>query len=73
MRWRRSSPGARKTYGLNLIGGIRRDLLKNDMIETRQLAQQMRRDVQELVDMLLSTPNIGSVPWGSAALIGDRP
>ena len=35
----------------------RRDLLK-DMIQTRQLAQQMRRDVQELVDMLLSTPNM---------------
>ena len=32
--------GARKTYGLNLIGGIRRDLLKDDMIQTRQLAQQ---------------------------------
>ncbi|GMW51686.1 formate hydrogenlyase subunit 5 [Klebsiella pneumoniae] len=28
------------------------------MIQTRQLAQQMRRDVQELVDMLLSTPNM---------------
>lgn len=26
--------GARKTYGLNLIGGIRRDLLKEDMIQT---------------------------------------
>ncbi|VEA15686.1 Formate hydrogenlyase subunit 5 [Salmonella enterica subsp. enterica] len=50
--------GAQKTYGLNLIGGIRRDLLKEDMIQTRQLAQQMRRDVQELVDMLLSTPNM---------------
>ncbi|WP_252491708.1 hypothetical protein, partial [Escherichia coli] len=37
--------GARKTYGLNLIGGIRRDLLKDDMIQTRQLAQQMRREV----------------------------
>ena len=32
--------GARKTYGLNLIGGIRRDLLKEDMIQTRQLAQR---------------------------------
>lgn len=50
--------GARKTYGLNLIGGIRRDLLKDDMIQTRQLAQQMRREVQDLVDILLSTPNI---------------
>ncbi|MCF3730347.1 hydrogenase large subunit, partial [Salmonella enterica subsp. enterica serovar Weltevreden] len=49
--------GASKTYGLNLIGGIRRDLIKEDMIQNRQLAHQMRRDVQELVDMLLSTPN----------------
>ena len=47
-----------ETYGLNLIGGIRRDLLKDDMIQTRQLAQQMRREVQELVDVLLSTPNM---------------
>ena len=28
------------------------------MIQTRQLAQQMSSDVQELVDMLLSTPNM---------------
>lgn len=28
------------------------------MIQTRQLAQQMRREVQELVDVLLSTPNM---------------
>ena len=55
--------GARKTYGLNLIGGIRRDLLKDDMIQTRQLAQQMRREVQELVDVLLSTPNMEPVSY----------
>ncbi|MFM2481441.1 NADH-quinone oxidoreductase subunit C [Celerinatantimonas sp. YJH-8] len=50
--------GARKTYGLNLIGGIRRDMLKDDMIATRKLAQEMRQEVQDLVDVLLSTPNI---------------
>ncbi|WP_408625197.1 hydrogenase large subunit [Celerinatantimonas yamalensis] len=50
--------GARKTYGLNLIGGIRRDMLKDDMIATRKLAQEMRREVIDLVDVLLSTPNM---------------
>lgn len=50
--------GARKTYGLNLIGGIRRDILKDDLIATRKLAQTMRREVKELVDVLLSTPNM---------------
>ncbi|AOV95974.1 hydrogenase 3 large subunit [Edwardsiella hoshinae] len=50
--------GARKTYGLNLIGGIRRDMLKADMIATRQLAAEMRAEVKTLVDILFSTPNI---------------
>ncbi|MCH1917936.1 hydrogenase large subunit [Shewanella sp. A3A] len=50
--------GSRKTYGLNLIGGVRRDLLKDDMITTRKLAQEMRREVNDLVDVLLSTPNM---------------
>ncbi|MGY0154796.1 hydrogenase large subunit [Edwardsiella tarda] len=50
--------GARKTYGLNLIGGIRRDMLKADMIATRQLAAEMRAEVKSLIDILFSTPNI---------------
>ncbi len=49
--------GARKTYGMNLIGGIRRDILKDDMIATIALAGGMRRDLNELVDILLSTAN----------------
>ncbi len=49
--------GARKTYGMNLIGGMRRDILKDDMITTIALAGGMRRDLNELVDILLSTPN----------------
>ncbi|UCQ11866.1 hydrogenase large subunit [Edwardsiella tarda] len=50
--------GARKTYGLNLIGGIRRDMLKADMIATLQLAAEMRAEVKALIDILFSTPNI---------------
>ncbi len=49
--------GARKTYGMNLIGGMRRDILKDDMTATIALAGSMRRDLHELVDILLSTPN----------------
>jgi formate hydrogenlyase subunit 5 len=49
--------GARKTYGLNLIGGIRRDILKDDMLQTLRLAAQMRSELVDLVDILLSTPN----------------
>ncbi|MDR7344393.1 formate hydrogenlyase subunit 5 [Pantoea alhagi] len=49
--------GARKTYGMNLIGGLRRDILKQDMIQTIALAGSMRRELNDLVDILLSTPN----------------
>ncbi|WP_454878818.1 hydrogenase large subunit [Serratia inhibens] len=49
--------GARKTYGLNLIGGIRRDILKDDMLQTLRLAAEMRSELNDLVDILLSTPN----------------
>lgn len=49
--------GARKTYGMNLIGGLRRDILKEDMIQTIALAAGMRGELNDLVDILLSTPN----------------
>jgi len=50
--------GARKTYGLNLIGGIRRDILKAQQMKTLQLVHEMRDDVTQLVDMLMNTSNI---------------
>ncbi|RLM23888.1 hydrogenase 3 large subunit [Brenneria alni] len=50
--------GARKTYGLNLIGGIRRDILKDDRLKTIKLIREMRTDIAQLSDMLLNTPNM---------------
>ncbi|PWC24111.1 hydrogenase large subunit [Brenneria nigrifluens DSM 30175 = ATCC 13028] len=50
--------GARKTYGLNLIGGIRRDILKDDRLKTIRLIREMRTEVSQLTDMLLNTPNM---------------
>ncbi len=49
--------GHRKTYGLNLIGGVRRDILKEQRQQTIEICDGLRKDVLELVDMLLSTPN----------------
>ncbi|PWC14471.1 NADH-quinone oxidoreductase subunit C [Brenneria corticis] len=50
--------GARKTYGLNLIGGIRRDILKDDRLKTIRLIREMRGEITQLSDMLLNTPNM---------------
>jgi Ni,Fe-hydrogenase III large subunit/Ni,Fe-hydrogenase III component G len=49
--------GARKTYGLNLIGGVRRDILAEQKVSTLKFLDEMRADVSRLVDELLSTPN----------------
>ncbi len=50
--------GARKTYGMNLIGGVRRDILKEERTQTLQLIAELRKDVNELLDVLYETPNL---------------
>ncbi len=49
--------GARKTYGMNLIGGVRRDILKDERRKTLKLIAELRAEITPLVDMLLATPN----------------
>jgi formate hydrogenlyase subunit 5 len=50
--------GTRKTYGMNLIGGVRRDILKEERTLTLQWLSEMRKEVTDLVGMLLETPYI---------------
>jgi formate hydrogenlyase subunit 5 len=50
--------GTRKTYGMNLIGGVRRDILKDQRIKTLQWIKELRQEVSDLVAMLLDTPFI---------------
>lgn len=49
--------GHRKTYGLNLIGGVRRDILAEQHMQTIKLVEELRTEVQGLLDELMSTPN----------------
>lgn len=60
--------GARKTYGINLIGGVRRDILKQQQVKTLALVAEMRAEFVQLVDMLMSTPNIGQRTQGIGRL-----
>ncbi|PWC36082.1 hydrogenase large subunit [Azospirillum sp. TSO35-2] len=50
--------GARKTYAINLIGGVRRDILGEQQAKTRALVAELRDDVTRLVEMLMSTANV---------------
>ena len=49
--------GARKTYGINLIGGVRRDILGEQKLTTLKYLEELKGDVKNLTDALLSTPN----------------
>lgn len=49
--------GARKTYGLNLIGGIRRDILADARKTTIKLLTEIETEATALVEMLLGTTN----------------
>ncbi|EAS66491.1 hydrogenase large subunit [Photobacterium angustum] len=52
--------GARKTYGMNLIGGVRRDFLKDQRLKGIAMVKEVRKTFSELVEVLLATPNIES-------------
>ena len=60
--------GARKTYGLNLIGGVRRDILDEQKLATIAFVRELRSDVEALVDMLMSTANFESRTAGVGRL-----
>lgn len=60
--------GARKTYGLNLIGGVRRDILEDQKLATISFVHELRNDVEALVDMLVSTANFESRTAGIGRL-----
>jgi formate hydrogenlyase subunit 5 len=49
--------GGRKTYGMNLIGGVRRDILKEERDQVLRLISEMRSDLEELVDIMVNTTN----------------
>ncbi len=50
--------GTRKTYGMNLIGGVRRDILKDQRNQTLKWCAEIRKEVSDLLSILLETPYI---------------
>jgi Ni,Fe-hydrogenase III large subunit len=49
--------GSRKTYAINLIGGVRRDILAEQRVKTLMLIGELRAEVVRLIDVLMSTAN----------------
>ncbi len=47
--------GNRKTYGINIIGGVRRDFLDYRVEEIQKVIKKLKNEFGKLVDLLLST------------------
>jgi formate hydrogenlyase subunit 5 len=60
--------GGRKTYGINLIGGVRRDILKEEREQVLRLVSEMRADLEELLDIMVNTTNFISRTKGVGRL-----
>ena len=60
--------GARKTYAMNLIGGVRRDILGEQKLSTLKLIGELKNEVKRLIDILISTPNFGGRVTGVGRL-----
>jgi len=50
--------GNRKTYGLNLVGGVRRDINEKAKAKIIKFAENMCKELRELMDVLLSMGEI---------------
>jgi Ni,Fe-hydrogenase III component G len=48
--------GSRKTYCLNLIGGVRRDILAEQAAGARKLIAEIREEGKRAIDILMETP-----------------
>lgn len=60
--------GGRKNYGMNLIGGVRRDILKEEREQVLRLVSEVRSELKELLDILLNTTNFISRTQGVGRL-----
>lgn len=60
--------GTRKTYGLNLIGGVRRDILGEQKLETLRIIHEVRDEVQRLKAAAVDAPNFLSRTAGIGVL-----
>ncbi|MCX8185315.1 MAG: NADH-quinone oxidoreductase subunit C [Sulfolobales archaeon] len=60
--------GSRKTYGINVIGGVRKDLNVDKIDKTMKTIAQVREEFKKLADALLSIPQIKSRAVGTGVL-----
>jgi len=65
--------GSRKTYGINLVGGVRRDIDQDKIGYALNTLKELRNEIKQLVDVALTVPQVkkrlsltGILPQGEA-------
>ncbi|MCS7099707.1 MAG: nickel-dependent hydrogenase large subunit, partial [Sulfolobales archaeon] len=60
--------GSRKTYGINVVGGVRKDLNVDKIDKTMKTVAQVREEFKKLADAALSVPQIKARAVGAGVL-----
>ncbi len=50
--------GNRKTYGMNVVGGVRRDFIKDRIGKAMDIVRDVRKRYREIVDIILSNRSV---------------
>ncbi len=64
--------GNRKTYGMNLVGGVRRDILEYRKRMVLDMLRELRKEFREFVDTLLATKTFVKRCEGVGVLPKDK-
>ena len=60
--------GSRKTYGINLIGGVRRDINEDKKQKALEALRELYKDFKSLVEVALSVPQVKRRLTGTGVL-----
>lgn len=60
--------GSRKTYGLNIVGGVRRDITEDNIKKCLYVLNNIKREFKNFIDVALSVPQVKSRLRGSGIL-----
>lgn len=60
--------GSRKTYGINIVGGVRRDIDDSKKKKTIEILRNVRDEFKKVIDVMLSVPEIVKRASGTGIL-----
>ncbi len=60
--------GSRKTYGIDLVGGVKKDIDKDKIPRIKETLNVLRKEFKELVDVAMSVPQVKARLTGTGVL-----